>query len=89
MSVHIYVCVYVSLHTCMYVCMHAYICWVNVMVIIIRMDSAMRVQILDQAIYILHCANALGKDMKPTVLPLAMGKLYGRLGSFAMIRQPV
>ena len=33
-----------------------------------------RVQILDEAVYIVHSTNTLGKGMNPTILPPAMGK---------------
>ena len=38
------------------------------------MDTATRVQILDEAVCISHSDNALGKGMHPTILLLAMGK---------------
>ena len=38
------------------------------------MDSMIRVQILDEAVSISLCANALGKVMNPSFLPLAIGK---------------
>ena len=38
------------------------------------MDTATRVQILDDAVCISHRANKLAKDMNPTILPQAMGK---------------
>ena len=46
----------------------------SVMVIVIGMDTATRVQILDQPNCILHSTNTLGKGMNPIILPLAMGK---------------
>ena len=39
-----------------------------------EMDTAMRVQILDEADCISHGINTLKKDMNPIILPLAMGK---------------
>ena len=39
-----------------------------------------QVQILDKAVYISFCANAHGKDMHPSVLPLAIGKLVVQTG---------
>ena len=38
------------------------------------MDPANRVRVLEEAAYILHCANNLGKGMNPIILPPAMGK---------------
>ena len=38
------------------------------------MDTAAQVQILDEAVCILHSTNTLGKSMNPTILPPAMGK---------------
>ena len=38
------------------------------------MDTASRVQILDETAYILHSDITLEKVMNPIVLPLAMGK---------------
>ena len=39
-----------------------------------EMDTATRVQILDQANCISHSTNTLGKGMDPIILPPAMGK---------------
>ena len=44
------------------------------MVIIREMNLATRVQILNEAICILHRTNALEKGTNPTILPSAMGK---------------
>ena len=44
------------------------------MVIVVRMDSATRVQILDETDSISHSINTLGKGMNPIILPVAMGK---------------
>ena len=38
------------------------------------MNTATRVQILDEADYISHSTNTLGKGMNPIILPPAMGK---------------
>ena len=38
------------------------------------MDTATQVQILDEAAYISHRANIIGKGMNQTILHLAMGK---------------
>ena len=40
------------------------------------MNTATRVQTLDEAIYISHNANTLG--MNPIILPPAMGKIFGQ-----------
>ena len=39
-----------------------------------EMDTATRVQILDETDCISHSTNTLGKGMNPTILPPAMGK---------------
>ena len=39
-----------------------------------EMDTATRVQILDEADYISHSTNTLGKGMNPIILPPVMGK---------------
>ena len=39
-----------------------------------EMDTATRVQILDEADCISHCTNTLGKGMNPIILPQSMGK---------------
>ena len=38
------------------------------------MDTAKRVQILDETGFISHSTNTLGKGMNPIILPLATGK---------------
>ena len=38
------------------------------------MDLVNQIQILDEAVCILHCANLLGKGMNPTILHSAIGK---------------
>ena len=38
------------------------------------MDMVTQVQILDEANYISHSTNTLGKGMNPIILPPAMGK---------------
>ena len=40
----------------------------------IEMDTATRVQILDETDCISHSTNTLGKGMNPIILPPAMGK---------------
>ncbi len=42
------------------------------------MDTATRVQILDESDCISHSTNTLVKDMNPIILPLAMGKIVGQ-----------
>ena len=39
------------------------------------MDTAIRVQILDETDCISHCTNTLGKGMNPIILPPAMGNV--------------
>ena len=39
-----------------------------------EMDTATRVQILDETDCISHSTNTLGKGMNPIILPPAMGK---------------
>ena len=46
----------------------------GVMVIVIGMDMATRVQILDETDCISHSTNTLWKGMNPIILPPAMGK---------------
>ena len=38
------------------------------------MDMAIRVQNLDESVYISRSANTIKKVMNPTIFPLAMGK---------------
>ena len=52
------------------------------------MDTATRVQILNETNCISHSTNTFGQGMNPIILPPAMGK-YGRLGSSALVRQLV
>ena len=51
------------------------------MVIVVEMDTATRVQILDETDSISHSTNTLGKGMNPVILPPAISKKQGRLGS--------
>ena len=53
------------------------------------MDTATRVQILDETDCISRSTNTLGKGMNPIILPPAMGKYLDRLGSSALVRQLV
>ena len=48
------------------------------------MNTATRVQILDEADCISHCSNTLGKGMNPIILPPAMGKRVGQTGFFSL-----
>ena len=43
------------------------------------MDTATRVQTLDESVCSLHNANTLGKGKKPEILPAAMNKYRDRL----------
>ena len=54
-----------------------------------ELDTATRVQILDETDCISHSTNTLGEGMNPIILPPAMGKQYDRLGSSALLRQLV
>ena len=47
------------------------------------MDTATRVQILDQAHGISHSTNTLGKGMNPIILPPAIGKV-GQTGFYSL-----
>ena len=46
------------------------------------MNKVTQVQILDEAVYISHKGNSLGKDMNSTIPSPAMGKIVGRTGLF-------
>ncbi len=59
------------------------------MVITQDVDTTTRVQILDKPDYISYSTNTLGKGMNPNILPPAMGKQLGRLGSSALVRHLV
>ena len=48
------------------------------------MDTATRVQILDETDCISHSTNTLGKGMNPIILPPAMGKIVGQIGFFSL-----
>ena len=47
------------------------------------MDTATRVQILDETDCISHYTNTLGKGMNPIILPPAMGKIVGQTRFFS------
>ena len=44
------------------------------MIIFRRRERSFRVQILNEAVYLLHSANAIEKIMNPTILPRALAK---------------
>ena len=48
------------------------------------MDTATRVQILDETDCISHSTNTLGKGMNPIIPPPAMGKIVGQTGFFSL-----
>ena len=53
------------------------------------MDTVTRVQTLDETVCISHSADTFGKGMNPVILPPAIGKYQGRLGSLILVKQPV
>ena len=55
----------------------------------LEMDTATRVQILDETVGVSHCANTLRKGMNSIILPPAMCKWQGRLDSLTSVWQPV
>ena len=48
------------------------------------MDTATRIQILDENDCISHGTKTLGKGMNPIILPPAMGKIVGQTGFFSL-----
>ena len=48
------------------------------------MDTATRVQILDETDCISHSTNTLGKGMNPIILPPAMDKIVWQTGFFIL-----
>ena len=48
------------------------------------MDTAARVQILNETDCISHCTNTLGKGMNPIILPPAIGKIVGQTRFFSL-----
>ena len=48
------------------------------------MDTATRVQILDETDCISHSTNILGKGMNPIILPPAVGKTMGQTRFFSL-----
>ena len=55
----------------------------------LEVDSAIQVQILNKAVCISYCPNALSKCMNPTTLPPAMDKQSDRPGSLTLAWQSV
>ena len=49
------------------------------------MDTATRVQILDENDCFSHSTNIFGKSMNPIILPPAMGKIVGQTGFFSLV----
>ncbi len=50
------------------------------------MDTATRVQILNEAICISHSVNTLGKGMNPIILASTIGKIVGQTELFNLCR---
>ncbi len=48
------------------------------------MNTATRVQILDETDCISQSTNTLGKGMNPIILPPAMGKIVGQTSFFSL-----
>ena len=48
------------------------------------MDTATRVQILDETDCISHSTNTLGKGMNSIILPPSMGKIVGQTRFFSL-----
>ena len=48
-----------------------------------EMDMATQVQILDKAVCLSPCTNALRKDINPFLLTAGMGKIVGQTGFFS------
>ena len=55
----------------------------------LEMDTVTRLQILDEAAYILQSVLPLGKGISPTILPPCLDKRYITLGSLTLICKPV
>ena len=55
----------------------------DIMVTVVKMDTAIQVQILDEVVSISHSANTLRKDMNPTIVSPTMDKRKDRLGLWA------
>ena len=49
------------------------------------MDTATRVQVLDEVVCISHNSNTHGKGINLPILPSAMGKQQSRLGSLILV----
>ena len=54
-----------------------------------QVNSVTGVQILDEGDCISHRGNTLEKGVNPIIFPPAMAEVSGRLGSLALVRQPV
>ena len=48
-----------------------------------------RIQVLDKAVYLSLCANALEKGMNLSILLSAIDEQWGRLGYLGSVMQPV
>ena len=59
-------------------------CTHDVMVTTKEMDTANRVQILDESVSISHSASILKKGMDPTILPPVKGKIVGQTKLFSL-----
>ena len=53
--------------------------------LLLKIDTITRVQILDEVIYISHSAKALEKCLNLTILPEAIGKYWSILFSLTLI----
>ena len=53
------------------------------------MDTAVRVQILDEALCVSHSTDTFRKGIHPIILPPAMVKTVGQTGTLNWVRQPV
>ena len=53
-----------------------------------EMDLTTRGQIMDEAVFISHCAITIGKGMNPTISPTQL-RQYGRLGSLTLVWKPM
>ena len=55
----------------------------------LEMDMSTQVQIVDEAVYISHRINVLGKGMNITINPPVKGKIVGQTGPLTLVWQPV
>ena len=51
---------------------------------LMEINTAIRVQMLNEAVCISHGANTFGKCMNPTILPTPMGKIVRQTGLFSL-----